>query len=223
VTTNELLEAILAGDEDRALEALRDHPELAVIRDPDGLSPLMQALYRGLGALATELRAASEELDIFESAAVGDIHRLGELVSDPSDANSWSSDGFTPLHLAAFFGQPEAARLLIGRGADLEAPARNRRFASQAHPLHSAVAAQDRAICSILLEAGADPNSKQHGGFTPLLEAAQLGSDALVAELLEHGADPRGTLDNGKTAAELARQAGNASLAERLEEARGRD
>ena len=48
-------------------------------------------------------------------------------------------DGFTPLHLAAFFGRLEAAALLVDRGADLEAPSRNPRFPS-VRPLHSAIA-----------------------------------------------------------------------------------
>jgi ankyrin repeat protein len=215
VGTDPLLEAIEAGDEKRAIDVLGVHPELARARDADGLSPLMRALYHGLDRLAKELQAAVD-LDVFEAASVGDVERLHELVPDVSAATAWSNDGFTALHLAAFFGRPEASRLLIERGADVEASARNVRFAAGAHPLHSAVAGQHPEIVALLLAAGADPNRTQHGGFTPLLEAAQLGSLDLAELLLAHGADPRARLENGTTALQLAQKSGNQALVVRL-------
>jgi ankyrin repeat protein len=217
--TNELIRAIDAGDEPQALAVIRSHPELSRSRDDDGLTPLMQALYRGFDDLAAALGRESDQLDGFEAAAVGDLERLREVVKEASAANAWSSDGFTALHLAAFFGQPEAARFLIQQGADIEAVARNRRFASEARPLHSAVAAQQGEVVTLLLEAGANPNSRQHGGFTPLLEAAQLGNAELVDVLMASGADQGARLDDGSSAADLARKAGNAQLADRLEAA----
>jgi uncharacterized protein len=213
---NELFQALSAGDEQRALNVLRAHPELARTRDDDGLSPLMQAVYRGFDKLTEVLRRERRDLDVFEAAAVGDLNRLCELVQDKSAADAWSSDGFTPLHLAAFFGRPEAARYLLTQGADIEAVARNRRFAAEARPLHSAVAAQHREVIALLLKAGADPNSRQHGGFTPLLEAAQLGNADLVDLLLAHGTNQADTLEDGSTASDLARKAGNVLLADRL-------
>ena len=48
---------------------------------------------------------------------MGDIERLRTLLdADPSLANAWSDDGFTPLHFAAFFNQPKAAQLLLDLG-----------------------------------------------------------------------------------------------------------
>jgi ankyrin repeat protein len=108
---------------------------------------------------------------------------------------------------------------LVSVGADLEAVSRNRRFALDARPLHSAAAARQTEICGILLEAGADPNARQHGGFTPILEAAQHGDPELVEVLLRHGADPSLRLDDGTTAADLASRAGASDLAERLRSA----
>ena len=214
---NGLFKAVSAGDEQQALDELRAHPELARTRDDEGLSPLMQAVYRGFDKLAEVLRAERDDLDVFEAAAVGDVNRLRELVQDESAANAWSSDGFSPLHLAVFFGQLEAARFLLTQGADVEAAARNQRFAAEARPLHSAVAAQHLEVIKLLLSAGADPNSRQHGGFTPLLEAAQLGNVELVDLLLAHGANEADTLDDGTSASALAKKAGNALLADRLQ------
>jgi uncharacterized protein len=160
------------------------------------LSPLMQALYEGKPELARELAAARSDLDVFEASAIGDVERLRVLLDgDPSLATAWSGDGFTPLHLAAFFGHPAAARLLAERGADLEARSTNEQFALDARPLHSAAAAGQREVCEVLLDAGADVNAVQHGGYTALLEARQSGNEELAQLLLERGADPTARLD----------------------------
>jgi ankyrin repeat protein len=172
----------------------------------DAMSELMQALYQGKTDEAKTIAESRSDLDVFEAAAIGDAGRLRTLLDEnPSLANAWSDDGFTPLHFAAFFGHPEAARLLIERGADLEARSTNREFALNAAPLHSAVAARQRDVIEVLLDAGADVNAVQHAGYTPLLEAAQSGDSELVELLLERGADPDAKLDDGRTATDLAR------------------
>ncbi|HEX5468524.1 MAG TPA: ankyrin repeat domain-containing protein [Gaiellaceae bacterium] len=156
------------------------------------IGPVLEALYAGERERAEELGAGTE-LDVFEAAALGAAPRLEELLAaDPALARSWSPDGFTALHYAAFFGSPEAVRLLLDAGADLEAPARNGQFAPEARPLHSAVAAGRADNAEALLEAGADPNARQHEGFTPLM-AAERGGDLELAELLiRHGAQAGG-------------------------------
>lgn len=181
------------------------------------LSPLMLALYEGKREVAEEIRATRDDLDVFEAAALGEANVLRErLQEDPSGVSAWSPDGFTALHYAAFFGGPEAVRIVVAAGADLELPARNEEFAPQARPLHSAAAAGRVDSCAALLEAGADPNAKQHGGYTPLLEAAAQGNPELVDLLLRHGADPDTKLADGRSAADLAAEAGDDELAERL-------
>ncbi len=199
------------------MHLMHERPDLIATRDDEGRSPLMVALYHGNRRVAEELRRRMVELDQFEASASGDVERLAALVTDQSTANAWSSDGFTALHLASFFGQPEAVRLLIRRGADTELPATNSEFARGARPLHSAVAAGSSTTAALLLEAGADPDAVQHGGFTPILEAAQAGNADIVELLLRHGADPTARLDDGTSASELALRAGNDALAERLE------
>jgi len=175
-------------------------------------SELMQALYQGKADEAKAIAAVRSDLDLLEAAAIGDLERVSVLLDeDPSLVNAWSDDGFTPLHYAAFFGQAATAKLLIERRADLEARSANREFALDAAPLHSAVAARERGTIEVLLDAGADVNAVQHGGFTPLLEAAQTGQAEVVELLLERGADPDAKLDDGRTATELARAARESS------------
>jgi ankyrin repeat protein len=153
------------------------------------LGPILEALYQGERDRAQQLAAEAEFLDGFEAAALGEVSRLDELLrEDPELARAWSLDGFTALHYAAFFGSPEAVRALVAADADLEARSRNQEFAPDATPLHSAVAAGRMDNAEALLEAGADPNAKQHGGFTPLMEAEQRGDFDLAELLIRHGA-----------------------------------
>jgi uncharacterized protein len=163
------------------------------------ISPLLQALYEGRTDKARAIADSRSDLDVFEAAAIGEVERLRALLDgDALLANAWSEDGFTPLHFAAFFGHPDAAKLLIERGADLEARSTNEQFALDAAPLHSASAAGQLEVCRVLLEAGADVNAVQHGGYTALLDAAANKNQELIDFLLERGADRSARLDDGR-------------------------
>jgi ankyrin repeat protein len=179
------------------------------------ISEAMQALYSGDRAGGEALLTPGRET-VFEAAAFGRVGRLEQLLSEQPDlARSWSEDGFTPLHLACFAGGAEATRLLVGRGADLEALARAS-FA-QVRPLGTAAFARDRESARVLLEAGADPNGRGEGGFTPLHSAAQNGDLEFVRLLLRHGAQAGVAAEDGRTPAALARDAGHDDCAALLE------
>jgi ankyrin repeat protein len=60
------------------------------------------------------------------------------------------------------------------------------------HPLHSAAALGDVEACRMLLDAGADPNAAQQGGYTPLDEAVFNDKDELAALLRARGAQQSG-------------------------------
>lgn len=211
----EIFDAVEANDPDAVDRLLADRPELAWARDDDDLTPVMIARYRfALGALDSLLAARGGDLDIFEAAAVGQADVVAAaLASDPALVRAWSPDGFTALHLAAFFGSTTAATVLIGAGADIEAVSRN---AMGVRPLHSAAAGGHLAICRALVEAGADVNASQRGGFTALMAAAQSGDAALVELLLAAGADPSPRTDDGRSAADLAAAGGRTEIARRL-------
>jgi ankyrin repeat protein len=179
------------------------------------LSELVAAVYRGDQAGVERILAGTPALDIFESAAVGKTERVVELLDgDPGLVRAWAEDGFTPLHLAAFFRHPDTARLLVERGALVDVVARNEEL--QVTPLQSAAAAREEETAALLLERGADANAQQRGGFTPLHAAAQHGDEPFVELLLAHGADPALAADDGRTAADFARNGGHLELAARL-------
>ena len=211
--SDEIFAAIDAGDEERVRDLVDSRPELAAAHDGDGLSAVLRAAYAGEDAILALLLEANPALDVFDAAAVGRTRGLEELLAaDPALARAWSPDGFTPLHLAVFFGHEDAARLLLEHGADANVVARHESL--KVAPLHSAAAGGHAGAVRLLLEAGANPNARQGGGFTPLHSAAQNGDRESAELLLERGADPSATTDEGKTPAQLAAAAGHDELAD---------
>ena len=187
-----IFESLKAGDIDAVRAAVKDDPSVAAARDDDGRSAVRAALYVQKQDIADVLLEAEPELDVFDASAVGDVDRLAELLDGDADLiGAYSEDGYTPLHFAAFFDRGKALRLLLDRGADVGAVARND---MQVQPLHSAVAANSREIVAALLTAGADPNAKQQGGFTPLMAAEQNEEEGdMVRLLMDHGAEESAT------------------------------
>src|SRR5450631_4106426 len=111
-------ELLQAGNAEGLRQLLEQDPATSEARDAAGVSLLMQSLYRGRRDLAELIAAKKKALDIFEAASLGRLDRLKQCLRDDASAiNSCSKDGFTALHFACFFGQPDPARLLIESGA----------------------------------------------------------------------------------------------------------
>jgi ankyrin repeat protein len=216
-TATDLFDAIDGDDAERLDRILAESPSLAASRDEEGVSAVLHSLYHGRPYLAVSIAAALPQLDIFEAAALGRADRVRELLAvDPGLARARSADGFTALHLPAFFGGPgtaEAARRLIASGADVSARSDNSFWVL---PLHSAASGGHAEIVEMLLEAGAEPDPRQRHGWTPLQAAAQNGNARSLEALLAAGADPELRNDDGQSAADLARAAGYDELAARL-------
>lgn len=182
------------------------------MRDPQ--SAVLTALYYNRREEALRL-AEGASLSVFEAAALGRDERVRVLLeADPALANAWSPDGYPTVGLAAFFAGPSTVRLLLDRGADVGATARND---MKVQPIHAAVAAGNIDTVSLLLDRGADPNARQQAGYTPLMAAAGAGRTDITELLLRRGADPRLRNEPGKTAGQIAAEKGHVALAEKLE------
>ncbi len=204
-----------AGDADGLRQLLEQDPAASEARDSNGVSLLMHSIYRGRRDLAELIASKKKALDIFEASAIGRLDRLKQCLRDASAINSRSKDGFTALHFACFFGQPESARLLIESGAAVDAVAAN---PTKVMPLHSAASARNLEAARLLLERGARGivNARQQAGWVPIHAAAQNGDRAMVELLLKHGADPKLATDEGKTPAMVAKEKGHEEIAAML-------
>jgi ankyrin repeat protein len=199
-----------AGDADGLRRLLNQEPTTAEASDASGVSLLMHTIYRGRRDLAETIAAKKRELDIFEAASLGRLERLNECLRDASLIHAFSKDGFTALHFACYFGQADAARLLLEKGAKVDVVANN---PTRVMPLHSAASARNLEAARLLLEHGAPANARQQAGFVPIHAAALNGDRDMDNLLLKHGADGSLANDQGKTPAMVAREKGHAEIA----------
>lgn len=208
-------EAIAANDVEKVKSLAAADPERMHKPVRQGITPLLYALYHRADDVARWLHENTGALDVFEAAAMGETEQLANLLKgDKTLVNARSRDGFTPLHLAAFFGRPLTVGVLLRFGADANAEADND---TRVRPVHSAAASRDANTMKALLDDGADVNAQQAGGFTALHSVALHGNEDMVGMLLEAGADVSIEADDGRDAAAFAREGGHEELAERLQ------
>lgn len=218
MTADELFDAIKAGQREVVQNALQAEPTLANARNAAGLSGVLLALYYGQGEIAQVFQTAGAELNLFEACAAGDVARAASLLDvDPTAITTYSFDGFTPLHLACFFGHAELVELLVARGAAVNALSHN---GAQLLPIHSAAAHHRPAIATRMVQHlianGATVNDKQRDGFAPLHAAAQTGNLELAQVLLAGGAEVNVRKDDGQTPLGMALEHQHTALADYL-------
>ena len=212
--SQEFIDAVTQGDVAKVKEMLSAEPSLAQTRDQNGVSVIMKALYYGKRDVVAELLASGVQLDVFQAAATGQADQLRALIAkDPSLVNTYSPDGFTPLGLAAFFGQADTLNALLAAGAQVNAPSRE---AMKMSPLGSALAVQRNDLARTLIEHGADVNAKAANDLTPLHTAAARGNLESAKLLLDHGAHPNPTSTDGKTPISYAEERNHPEMVEFL-------
>ncbi|HZS12155.1 MAG TPA: ankyrin repeat domain-containing protein [Nitrospirales bacterium] len=209
--SDDLFEAIRRNDAKRVAELLDE--DRTLLRAKSGnTSGLLFVVYHGHPEMVQLFTSRGAQLSFHEACALGDRARVHELLKEePSLLASYSEDGYPACGLSIFFKHPELARELIEWGADVNAAARN---PQRVAPVHAAAAVCDHDTMRLLLERGADPNTRQQGGFTAFHSAASRGDIEMARLLLAHGADPHARTDDGKTAAEIAEQYKQPAFAE---------
>jgi uncharacterized protein len=206
------LNLIRKGETAEIAAAVEETPDLAICRDAQGVSALMWSVYMKQPLIRDYLRERVDGLDVFEAAALGDCDQLGAwIASDATLARSVSADGWPPLHLSSAFAGPETVAFLLEHGAHVHQVSHNP-LRNQA--LHACIALGNSVVSvRLLLDAGADVNMTQAGGFAPLHQAAANGNKDVVLLLLERGADRTACCDQGKTAAGYASERGHSDIA----------
>ncbi|KAG6750791.1 hypothetical protein POTOM_045306 [Populus tomentosa] len=117
-----------------------------------------------------------------------------------------------PIHHAAGGGHLEVLRLLLLKGANVNALTKDGNTA-----LHLAVEERRRGCTRLLLASGAKADARNNGdGDTPLHIAAGLGDGNMVKLLLHKGANKFIRNKNGKIAYDIAAEDGHARLFDAL-------
>jgi len=211
----QFFDAIAAGDAGAVQTLLDAQPALVDARDEKGLNAFTVAKYNRKDDIARLLLERGAQLDIHSAAMTGDHARVKTLVAaDPALVKTFSHDGWTPLHLAAFFGHVDAAKALIEAGA----PVNERGTNQMANlPLHAAAAGRKVDMVVLLIENGANVNARQHGGWTALHAAAQNGDASIAHVLIGTGADLKARAENNQNALDLAILKGNQEMVDILE------
>jgi ankyrin repeat protein len=207
---SEWFEAIKAGDFERVKALVSTNPALVDAKDGAGLSAILTAVYNGRKEIANLIVARGATLTLFESCAAGEFDRVERMLADGAAVTAYSDDGWTPLHLASFFGHPKVAELLLAHGADVTARSTNPNGNT---PLHAALAGNHKMVAGILIGQGADVNAADAAGWRPLHLAAAGNSIDAIKALIAQGADVSVTNNEGVTPLSIANSRGHLEAA----------
>ncbi|XP_022079689.1 ankyrin-3-like [Acanthaster planci] len=166
--------------------------------DAIGLTPLSLALQEGHHACAEVLLRHGADPNFYHKHIGYEVHRvpldapecLETLLRYGADPESRTPKGLTALHAAVEVGHLKFVEILLTLGCDVHAwtaprtPGRHRRNA-----LQLAIIGNELDITRCLLAYGADPNSRDQQGNTPLHHASAHRGVPFIQLLLDYGAD----------------------------------
>jgi ankyrin repeat protein len=211
----QFFEAIRAGDAASVRSQLDTDPALANAKNEQGVSALAFAVYNRKPEIAELLQSSGAQLDIFTACMTGNAAVVEEMLrGNKGLVKLMSADGWTPLHLAAFFGHAACASALLNAGADVKTRSTN---AMQNLPLHAGAAGRNFEVMKMLVDFGSDVNARQHGGWAALHAASQTGDVAIAELLLASGADAKARANNNQSPMDLALTRGHQEIVELLE------
>ena len=177
-------------------------PTLIDARSRTGESAILTAVYHRQKEIVNLLVARGATLSLFEACAAGEVEHVERLLAgDRESLGRFSGDGWTPLHLAAFFGHARIVEIILAHAPDVSARSQN---PNSNTPLHAALAGNHKFVAGLLIGAGADVNAVDAQGWRPLhLAAANANLDSIKA-LIAQGAAVSAANNEGLTALALA-------------------
>ena len=142
--------------------------------------------------------------------------RTGGAPFMPPLLGAFGNTGATPLMYAALAGNTEVIKLLLGKGADV-----NARDSGDGAALILAAAMGDAGTVKLLLEKGADAHVRNEYGYTALMcaAAAETNDPELIKALLAARAEIDVKAKDGETALKLAGRKGNTEIVRLLKQA----
>ena len=139
------------------------------------------------------------KLDLHQAIYMRDLDAIKQHIKAGSDLDSPEpSFKSSPLITAAALGEPEAAKLLIDAGADI-----NYTNMGGSNALHTAIVFGKENVAKILIDSGTKLDTKNNEGSSPLHTAAFFCEANIVEYLLEKGAEKSQLNSNGNTALEI--------------------
>ncbi|XP_054993418.1 ankyrin-3 isoform X12 [Sorex araneus] len=180
----------------------------------DGFTPLAVALQQGHDQVVSLLlendTKGKVRLPALHIAARKDDTKAAALllqndnnadVESKMVVNRTTESGFTPLHIAAHYGNINVATLLLNRAAAVDFTARN-----DITPLHVASKRGNANMVKLLLDRGAKIDAKTRDGLTPLHCGARSGHEQVVEMLLDRSAPILSKTKNGLSPLHMATQ-----------------
>ncbi|XP_023196299.1 ankyrin-3-like isoform X7 [Xiphophorus maculatus] len=196
------------------VQFLLDNGSSQSIATEDGFTPLAVALQQGHDQVVSLLlendTKGKVRLPALHIAARKDDTKAAALllqndhnadVESKMMVNRTTESGFTPLHIAAHYGNINVATLLLNRGAAVDFKARN-----DITPLHVASKRGNTNMVRLLLERGARIDARTKDGLTPLHCGARSGHEQVVEMLLNRGAPIMSKTKNGLSPLHMATQ-----------------
>lgn len=225
---------IFDSPDHRALRALRKRGADVNRRSDHGSAPLHVAALLSRASAVEALLAAGADPNVRDQLGEAPLHRAAApqptataanvaltihlLVAGGADVAAHKANGETPLHIAALSGSVLAIHNLLGEGAPVDVPGLGGGTA-----LHVAATFARPEVAEVLLKAGAEPNSRDGSGRTPLGRALHypattsnaqrtgpVDTSAVVAVLRSYGAfdqdAPPAATDNAVSLEEFYRK-----------------
>ncbi|WP_031526508.1 ankyrin repeat domain-containing protein [Dyadobacter crusticola] len=141
---------------------------------------------------------------IIHAARLGNVPVLQELVDLKTDVNCRDEKGYTPLIVACYNNQLEAARFLIESGADVNGADYGGNTALMGAAFKGYV-----DIANLLIDKGAHLDQQHGNGGTALMFATMFGRNDLVKLLISRGASTSILDARGLSVYDLAAQQNN--------------